>query len=98
MPDVGSKHGLGARLRELRLGWAVSQRQLSDALNLSGALVSSWEKGTATPPEFRLNGYAQFFATRRSLDTTPPELVTDLSPEEQGVYASLLEELIRLRE
>ena len=56
MPEGGSPRGLGARLRELRTGWSITQRQLSDALNLSGALVSSWEKGTATPPEGRLDG------------------------------------------
>jgi transcriptional regulator with XRE-family HTH domain len=98
MPEVGSSRGLGVHLRELRLGWGVTQRQLSDALNLSGALVSSWEKGTATPPEGRLDGYARFFATRRSLETQPPALVKELTPEEQAKRSALLEELVRMRE
>jgi|tagenome__1003787_1003787.scaffolds.fasta_scaffold20905108_2 transcriptional regulator with XRE-family HTH domain len=98
MPEGGSPRGLGARLRELRTGWSITQRQLSDALNLSGALVSSWEKGTATPPEGRLDGYARFFATRRSLAGKQPALVPDLSPEEEAVRSSLLDELLRMRE
>jgi transcriptional regulator with XRE-family HTH domain len=93
-------HGLGARLRELRLGWSVTQRQLSDALGLSGALVSSWENGSAVPPEERLNSYARFFATRRSVTQRPPVLISseDLTSEEDRARSELIDELVRLRE
>src|SRR5690349_16967524 len=76
MAELTSSRGLlAARLRELRISWGVTQRQLSDALGLSGALVSSWENGSAVPPEERLNSYARFFATRRSTEMRPPSLI-----------------------
>lgn len=95
-----SPHQLGARLRELRISWSVTQRQLSDALGLSGALVSSWENGTAVPPEERLNSYARFFATRRSIERRPPELIPaeDLTSQEERARGELIDELVRLRE
>jgi transcriptional regulator with XRE-family HTH domain len=91
---------LGARLRQLRLDWGVTQTRLSDALGLSGALVSAWENGAAVPPEERLNGYARFFATRRSLDQRPPALIPgeDLTADEERVRGSLIDELVRFRE
>jgi transcriptional regulator with XRE-family HTH domain len=100
MTEVTPPRVLGARLRELRLHWNVTQRQLSDALGLSGALVSSWENGTAVPPEERLNGYAQFFATRRSVASTSPTLIPseDLTTEEDRHRSELIDELVRLRE
>jgi transcriptional regulator with XRE-family HTH domain len=100
MTEETAPRGLNGRLRELRQAWSVTQRQLSDALGLSGALVSSWENGTAVPPEERLNGYARFFATRRSLQTRPPKLIPaeDLTGEEERVRSELIDELVRLRE
>lgn len=100
MSEVTAPNGLGPRLRELRVGWGVTQRQLSDALGLSGALVSSWENGSAVPPEERLNGYARFFATRRSTKQRPPSLIPaeDLTAEEERVRSELIDELVRLRE
>jgi transcriptional regulator with XRE-family HTH domain len=91
---------LGVRLRELRVGWNVTQKQFSDVLGLSNALVSSWENGTALPPEERLNGYARFFATRRSIEQRPPALIRseDLTSEEERVRSELIDELVRLRE
>jgi transcriptional regulator with XRE-family HTH domain len=91
---------LSARLRELRLDWGITQSKLSDALGLSGALVSSWENGTAVPPEERLNGYARFFATRRSITQRPPSLIPaeDLTAEEEQRRGELIDELVRLRE
>ncbi|HST82318.1 MAG TPA: helix-turn-helix transcriptional regulator [Kineosporiaceae bacterium] len=93
-------HRLGERLRALRVNWNVTQRQLSDALGLSAGLVSSWENGTAVPPEERLNGYARFFASRRSTQQRPPALVPseDLTAEEERVRGELIDELVRLRE
>lgn len=100
MTDVTPPLGLSARLRGLRVGWNVTQRQFSDALGLSGALVSSWENGTAVPPEERLNGYARFFASRRSIERRPPALIPaeDLTIDEERVRAGLIDELVRLRE
>jgi transcriptional regulator with XRE-family HTH domain len=100
MSQVTTPGNLAARLRGLRLGWAITQRQLSDALGLSGALVSSWENGSAIPPEERLNGYARFFATRRTLAQRPPALVPseDLTAEEDRTRGELIDELVRLRE
>jgi transcriptional regulator with XRE-family HTH domain len=91
---------LGARLRQLRMEWGVTQRQLSEALGLSGPLVSSWENGAAVPPEERLNGYARFFATRRSIEHSPPVLLPgdELTGEEERVRSHLIDELVRLRE
>ncbi len=90
---------LGARLRQLRTDWGVTQSQISDALGLSGPLVSSWEKGTAVPPEGRLSGYARFFATRRSLTLDPPGLIpaADLTGDEERVRSQLIDDLVRLR-
>lgn len=100
MTELTSSLRLGARLRELRLAAGVTQSKLSDALGLSGALVSSWENGTAVPPEERLNGYARFFATARSTASNPPALIPaeDLTPAEDQVRSELIDELVRLRE
>jgi transcriptional regulator with XRE-family HTH domain len=101
MAELTSSRGLlAARLRELRISWGVTQRQLSDALGLSGALVSSWENGSAVPPEERLNSYARFFATRRSTELRPPALIPsdDLTTDEERSRSALIDELVRLRE
>lgn len=91
---------LGARLRDLRNSWSLTQGQLSGALGLSGALVSSWENGSAVPPEERLNSYARFFATRRSVQQRPATLIPseDLNSEEEVRRGDLIEELVRLRD
>src|SRR3954447_4717786 len=95
-----SSSALQVRLRQLRNDWGVTQRQLSDALNLSGALLSSWENGREVPPEERLKGYARFFATRRSLQSRPPALIPteDLTDAEERARGELINELVRLRE
>ena len=97
---MATPHPLSARLKELRIAWGVTQKQLSDALGLSGALVSSWEGGTAVPPEERLNAYARFFATRRSLVGRSAQLLSadDLTADEEQVRTELIDELVRLRE
>jgi transcriptional regulator with XRE-family HTH domain len=93
-------HRLGTRLRGLRAEWGVTQRQLSDALGLSAGLLSSWENGSAVPPEERLNGYARFFATRRTVAQRPAKLIPseDLTAEEERTRSQLIDELVRLRE
>ncbi|MDP9827159.1 helix-turn-helix domain-containing protein [Kineosporia succinea] len=93
---------LGNRLRALRqhhFGQPVTQRQLSGALRLSGALISSWESGAAIPPEERLGGYARFFCTQRSIESDPARLVaeSDLSPDEEYQRERLFEDLRLLR-
>jgi transcriptional regulator with XRE-family HTH domain len=103
MTETTPPRRLGARLRDLRHTWddlPVTQRHVSQALGLSGALVSSWENGTAIPPEERLNGYARFFATRRSMAQRPPALIPaeDLTGQEEERRSDLIDELVRLRE
>jgi transcriptional regulator with XRE-family HTH domain len=100
MSEASPGRHLGTRLRELRTAWGVTQKQLSDALDISGALISSWESGGAVPPEERLNAYARFFATRRSVDSRPPRLIAseDLTAEEEQGRSTLIDELVRLRE
>jgi hypothetical protein len=73
---------LGARLRELRGSWdgvRITQRHVAEALGPSPALVSSWESGVAVPPENRLQEYAWFFATPRTMNGRRAQLV---SPED----------------
>ena len=102
---------LAARLRYLRLEyWAnskLTQGGLGEALGkaagedqgLSAATVASWESKTAPklPPRERLLAYAQFFATRRSVDSAPRLLPVDsFTAEEQSAYDSLRDDLLRL--
>ncbi|MGW4489293.1 helix-turn-helix domain-containing protein [Amycolatopsis sp. NPDC004368] len=96
---------LAGRLRALRKqswpGVVITQRQLAEAFGVSNALLSSWENtgSPASPPEHRLDAYATFFATRRSIEgrdfrILPEEQLTD---EEQQRRADLLAELTDLR-
>jgi transcriptional regulator with XRE-family HTH domain len=100
MSETTPGRALGARLRELRTDWGVTQGRLAEALGLSPALISSWESGGATPPEERLNAYARFFAARRSVERRPPALIPseDLTAEEERARSDLIDELVRLRE
>ncbi len=93
---------LGSRLRSLRtrhFSQAITQRQLSQALGLSGALVSSWESGVAVPPEERLASYALLFCTQRSLEGDQVRLVPEqtLTEDEEGDRERLFDELRELR-
>ena len=97
---------LARRLRALRQrhwpGVKVTQRQIAEALGgetpLSLPLISSWESlgKPALPPANRLAGYATFFASRRSVESTPARLLdeAELSEDERvardGLYAELL--------
>jgi transcriptional regulator with XRE-family HTH domain len=104
MSEAGPASHLGARLRQLRGQWGggspLTQRQVSEALGVSGALLSSWESGTAVPGEERLNAYARFFATRRSIAGPSAVLirVEELTTDEERVRSALVDELVRLRE
>ncbi|GLY27666.1 hypothetical protein Kisp02_10310 [Kineosporia sp. NBRC 101731] len=93
---------LGNRLRSLRqhhYSQVVTQRQLSTALRLSGALISSWESGSAVPPEDRLNGYARFFCSERSIEGAVARLLPEeeLTPDEEYTRERLFEDLRALR-
>ena len=83
----------------------ITQPELAQALGggkpLSVPLISSWESQTnpRIPPLSRLDGYAALFATTRSFQTNPPQLLlpADMSEEERRAVAELKQELIQLR-
>ena len=109
---MGSGNGkpaarLARRLRELREHeWSdltLTQAELARALGaqsrVASATISSWESLTTpkTPTTARLNAYARFFATRRSMDGTPHLLaLDDLNDDERDRFEQLEEELLAL--
>jgi transcriptional regulator with XRE-family HTH domain len=105
-PNERSSRALARRLRALREShWydlRVTQQQLAEAFGgekaLSESLISSWESARhpVTPPPNRLRAYATFFATRRSLESDRPRLLTDaeLTDEERAERDRLHEELL----
>ncbi|MGW5155023.1 helix-turn-helix domain-containing protein [Nonomuraea wenchangensis] len=104
--DDSARTALARRLRELRDShWPdlrVTQAQLSDAFGVSVPLISSWESTTTAkiPPLHRLEKYAVFFATRRSLAggvARVPSL-SELTSDELDEHKKLLAELTRLRQ
>lgn len=100
---------LARRLRELREqhwdGVRITQRELAEALGgdgpLSVPLISSWESRSnpKIPPLSRLEAYATFFATRRSIEGSSMRLldVAELTAEERRTRDELLRELRALR-
>jgi transcriptional regulator with XRE-family HTH domain len=98
MADDGYGEPFARRLRELR--GATRQRILAAALSVSVPLISSWETGKAVPPPDRIDGYARFFATGRSIDEQghPRLLAADeLQPDERQRFRALRAELLQLR-
>lgn len=95
---------LARRLRTMRTeglaGQRLTQRELSDAIDASGPLISSWESLTnpKPPPRSRLAAYATFFATERSVAQTPFRLLptSQLTSEERTRREKLLQELTSL--
>jgi hypothetical protein len=98
---------LARRLRQLRLEeWPdtrLTQGTLAKAIggddSLSPATVASWENRSAPklPPRDRVMAYAQFFATRRSLEPEPHLVRVDGFTEgEAATYEDLREELLEL--
>ena len=79
--DLDAARVLAARLRGLRTtAWphvSIKQPMLATALGVSVPLVSSWEnlRQPAVPPAERLEGYARFFSTARSLSGDRPRLL-----------------------
>lgn len=98
----GPRVELARRLRSLRTGtWPgrrITQHELAEVLGASPPLISSWENTTQPkiPPRTRLEAYATFFATERSVAKTPYRLVTQLTDEEQARRDALLDELLTL--
>ena len=100
---------LAQRLRALREShWPqmkVTQPQLARVLggqrHLSVPLISSWEsQGKPTiPPIPRLEAYATFFATSRSVEGATPRLLEpdELTETEQRARDELRKELLQLR-
>lgn len=100
---------LARRLRALREGrWPdlkITQPQLARALGgdrpLSVPLISSWESQSAPkiPPIPRLEAYATFFATRRSVGGGDPRLLStaEMTDTERREKEDLARELMRLR-
>ncbi len=106
-PGAGDGHAaFAARLRDLRVhAWPdlrVTQGQLAEALGTSVPTISSWESrtNTALPGEDRLQAYARFFATRRSVDGGHGRLLTDLelTDDEERRRRELIDELGALRD
>jgi hypothetical protein len=86
----------------------VTQLQLAAALGGNGKksvsvpLISTWESRTSPkpPPAARLEDYATFFATPRSLDGPAAHLLRpeELTDDELAVRQELLDELTALRD
>jgi hypothetical protein len=84
---------------ESKLTQAALAKALGNDVPLSPATVASWESKTAPklPPRDRVVVYAQFFATRRSLEPKPALVPLDsFTAEEQADHKALLDELLRL--
>lgn len=103
-PDETAR--LAHRLKELReRSWpqvTITQTQLATALShetpVTHATISGWESPTnpKTPTASRLDAYARFFATQRSVDGPCLLPVEELTPDEQAVYTTLKTELLGL--
>lgn len=103
----GPAHALASRLRELREsrfpGVTITQRALGRAIGgsraVSAPLISSWEKGSATPPPKRIAAYAAFFATERSVEGGNFRLLreAELTDEERVLRDTLHRELSAMR-
>lgn len=83
----------------------ITQPQLAKALGgerpLSVPLISSWESPSnpKIPPIPRLEAYATFFATERTVAQNPPRLLSaaEMTEPEQRARDELLRELMTLR-
>lgn len=105
MPAVNHR-ALAHRLRELRKHhWSdvsLTQTELAEALGVSTASISSWEKpdGRALPRAEMLATYASFFATRRSVERRPFRVLNEveLDNDERTGRDELESELLSLRD
>ena len=95
---------LAQRLRELRTGGLagkrITQRDLGQAIEVSSPSISSWESDDdpKLPPRGRLDGYATFFATDRSVAKTPFRVLStsQLTEVERARRDELFQELTAL--
>lgn len=105
--EPGGAWRLARRLRDLRVNeWpdtTITQQHLATAFTAKAAVghttVSSWESLTSpkTPPVLRLDQYALFFCSRRSMAGAPHLLDVDgLDEDEEARYAELRAELLDL--
>lgn len=109
MDSRDPRHILARYLRLLREerwpNMKVTQPQLAQALGgdkpLSVPLISSWESASnpKIPPIPRLEAYAGFFATQRSVAGDPPRVLppAEMTESEQRARDELLRELMNLR-
>jgi transcriptional regulator with XRE-family HTH domain len=93
------EESLAARLRDLRVTVALTQKDVGRALGVSVPLLSSWENGNAMPPLARLDAYARLFALAPPGPGVRPLLpeLSRLSGPELERYEGLLRELTELR-
>jgi transcriptional regulator with XRE-family HTH domain len=98
-PSGDRRADLGHRLRELRQDYEINQAELAEALGVGAPSVSTWESGAKIPPVSRLNEYATFFATERSVMQEPYRLppLGELTADERARRDELLRELKKLR-
>jgi len=98
---------LASRLRDLRVKeWpdaGLTQEKLAKALGtqerVAPATLASWESRTSpkTPTPVRLNAYARFFATRKSIEGGAHLVpLTDLDDAERARFEELRTELLGL--
>lgn len=89
------EHWPGSRLTQAALG-----RALGGEVPLAPATIASWESKSQPklPPTDRLTTYAQFFATRRSVQGPRLSLIPldSFSAEERGEYEKLRDALLDL--
>jgi transcriptional regulator with XRE-family HTH domain len=103
-PTHGPARDLARRLWTLRKGtWPgrrITQKDLAEAFGVSVPSISAWENQTqpTIPPPHRLEAYATFFATERSVSQTPFRVLprSHLTGDEQARHDTLLRELIEL--
>ena len=99
---------LSDRLRDLRITFPVTQPQLAIGIGdevqspngrqLSTSTISSWETGRLVPSIDQLAVLARFYCTPRSLQGEPHLLPAgELTPDEQGRWEALQQELIGFR-
>jgi hypothetical protein len=107
-PASSGAKQLAQRLRKLRQQWPdarLTQEKLATAFSaedpLASVTVSSWESLSSpkAPPRHRLQAYARFFATPRSIEAAEPRLLPleELTSDEEAAYKKLEAELLRLR-
>lgn len=84
----------------VRLTQAALARAFTAEKPVAPATISSWESAEAPklPPHHRVNAYARFFSTHRSVEDGERLLPVDaLTEDEKRIYRKLEEELLRLR-